>query len=86
MFAVSGFVLLVLVESYHKKNVENCPINLNYITTYHSILCIRISLSTKFQNKLTISIFRNKFVQNEYFYFETEKVKIAIEFLLLKLA
>ena len=41
---------------------------------HHGILHVQITLSTKFQLKLTILIFWTKFVQKRYSRLKTEKV------------
>ena len=50
------------------------------------ILHVRISLSTKFQLKLTVSTIWIKFSQKECFQSKTEKVSSATEFLIFELA
>ena len=52
-----------------KPKIEHCD----------STLHIQISLSTKFQLKLKIVIFRTKFAQKGYFQSQTEKMSITIE-------
>ena len=51
---------------------------------YHWILLIRISFSTKFQNKLTNLVFWIKFAQKRFFWSNTEKVNRTIEFCIFK--
>ena len=46
---------------------------------------IRISLGTKFQNKLTILIFWTKFARKGYSHSKTEKVNITSKFCIFKL-
>ena len=46
---------------------------------HHWILHIWISLSTKFQVKLTVLIFWTKFALKSYFWSKTEKMNITIE-------
>ena len=53
---------------------------------HHWILHIWISLSTKFQVKLTVLIFWNKFALKGYFQSKTEEVNITIEFCIFGLA
>ena len=52
---------------------------------WHCILHVRISLSNKFQLKLTILTFWTKFLQNGCFRSKTEKVNNAIEFFIFEL-
>ena len=51
----------------------------------HWFLHIRISLGTKFQLKLTISNFWNKFAQREYFQSKVENLNTTIEFWIFEL-
>ena len=53
---------------------------------FYWILHIRISRSTKFWLKLTISNFWTKFVPKKYFRLKTEKMNLFIEFWIFKLA
>ena len=46
---------------------------------------IQISLSTKFQLEIKISIFQSNFPRKGYFHSKTEKVNITIEFCIFKL-
>ena len=56
------------------------PIKNREIEHNYWILHIRISLTTKFQNKLTILIFWTKVAQKAYFPSKTEKLNITTEF------
>ena len=68
-FWILGANLPKRVFPVKKQKIEHCD----------SILHIQISLSTKFQLKLTIVIFRTKFAQKGYFQSQTEKMSITIE-------
>ena len=51
---------------------------------HHGIMHIRITFETKFQIKLRILIFCNKFAHKGFFWFEIEKVNNTIEFSIFK--
>ena len=55
------------------------------IEQHYWILHIRISLGTKFLNKLRILIFWTNFAQKRYFCFKIEKVNISTEFCIFEL-
>ena len=70
-------ILIFLRPNLPKKG---CFRSKSRIEHHHWILYIQISLSTKFQFKLTILIFWTKLVQKRYFWLKTQKVDITMGF------